>query len=127
MKRLIPYLIMIPFMIMASPAVAHEDGSSAMNTMAGIVMHLNHYPSDSEKQTLQQIIDDTHATAGERTLAGALQRMQHKVGGDDAEKLMSLKNNPQAEPAERELADILLGIAHHPSASDQKRLQQLMH
>jgi len=127
MKRLLPYLMIIPLTLMANSATAHEDSSPAISTMAGIVMHLNHYPSDSEKQALQEIIDDMHATAGERTLAGALKRMQHQVGGDDAEKLMALKNDAQASEAEREFADILLGITHHPSSNDEQRLQNLLH
>lgn len=125
MKKSISYLLVLPvlFGTMVSVAVA---GGSAIGTMAEIVMHLNHYPTDSEKKTLDRIVHDENATAGERVLAGALMRMQHQVGGDDARKLRELAADKNASNKEREFADILLGLAHQPSASDKERLKALL-
>lgn len=101
-------------------------GGSHIETMAGIVMKLNHYPSNVEKNTLAGITHDKNATAGEKELAGALMRMQHQLGGPDAEKLRALAADAHAGKGERVLAEILLGIAHHPSDSDKHRLQTLI-
>lgn len=124
MKKIIGSLLILPVLLWAVPPVALAGGS-AISTMAGIVMHLNHYPGNSEKNTLANIIQDDHATAGEKALAGALIRMQHSVQGSDTTALRSLASDKQASQGERELADILLGISHHPSSSDMQRLQAL--
>jgi len=124
MKKIIGFLLVLPVLLWAVAPMALAGGS-AISTMAGIVMHLNHYPGNSEKQALANITRDGHATAGEKTLAGALMRMQHSVQGNDATALQSLVSDKQASRDERELADILLGISHHPSSSDMRRLQSL--
>ena len=118
-------VLLLPLLLAALPAAANAGGD-AIRTMADIIMHLNHYPSDSEKQTLNGIIHDPKATAGEKTIAGALMRMRHSVGGDDAAALRALAADAKASAGERELADILLGIHHHPSAMDRQRLQKLI-
>jgi len=124
MRKTIGSLLVLPVLLWAVATVALAGGSS-ISTMAGIMMHLNHYPGSSEKQTLANIIRDDRATAGEKILAGALTRMRHSVQGNDATALRSLASDKQANQGERELADILLGISHHPSSSDMQRLQSL--
>jgi len=125
MRKIIGSLLVLPVLLWTAVPAA-EAGGSAISTIAGIVMHLNHYPGNSEKQTLANIARDDHATAGEKALAGALMRMQHSVQGSDAAALRDLASDQQASHGERELADILLGISHHPSASDTRRLQSLI-
>jgi hypothetical protein len=110
-------------LLMAAPAISAAE--SAVAEMATIVMHLKHYPSAREQESLAQIIADEQATAGEKMLAGALMRMQHRVGGEDMNTLRSLVSDSKAPQPERELADILLGIAHKPSGKDMKRLRLL--
>jgi len=124
MRKTIGSLLVLPVLLWAVAPVALA-GSSAISTMAGIMLHLNHYPGNSEKQTLANIIHDDHATDGEKTLAGALMRMQHSIKGTDAAALRALTSDKLASQGERELADILLGINHHPSSSDRQQLQSL--
>jgi len=125
MRKIIPVFLAVPllFMTMTGTAAAH---GSAISTMAEIVMHLNHYPSDSEKKELAAIVNSERASPGEKALAGALMRMQHQVGGNDAEKLRALANDGNASEQERTLAEVLLGIAHHPSAADKEKLKTLI-
>lgn len=125
MRKGFHYFLLVPAIVMAMGSVALA-ADSAISTMAGIVMHLNHYPSGSEKETLAGIVHDGHATAGEKTLAAALMNMKHSVGGSDARKLHNLISDDHASKQEKALADVLLGLAHHPSAADKERLQSLM-
>ena len=118
-------VLLLPLMFAALPAAA-VAGGDAIRTMAGIILHLEHYPTNAEKRTLDGILRDPSATAGEKTIAGALMRMQHSVGGEDASALRALAANAKAGAGERELASILLGIHHHPSAMDRKRLRKLI-
>jgi len=124
MRKMIGFLLVFPIFLWAAPiALAHD---SAINTMAVIVMHLNHYPGNNEKNALADIIHDDHASAGEKALAGVLMRMQHSVQGGDAATLRTLASDTHASHNERELANILLGISHHPSSSDKQRLQSMI-
>jgi len=125
MKKIIGSLLILPILLWVTVPVALA-GDSAISAMSEIVMHLQHYPSSSEKQVLANIAQNDHATAGEKVLAGALIRMQHAVQGADAAALRSLVADKEASHGERELADILLGINHKPSASDLKRLKLLL-
>jgi len=125
MKKIFASLWVFPVLLLAAmPAVqAHE---SALSTMAGMVMHLNHYPSADEKSMLAGIAADAHATAGEKLLAGALSRMQHQVGGTDTDALRALSADKHASKDERTLAGILLGISHHASGADKEQLKALL-
>jgi len=129
MRKTVYYLLLFPAIltVMSSTALAAD---SAISTMAAIVMHLDHYPSRSEIESLAGIAHDDHATSGEKTLAGALMHMRHshKVGDDeDTRKLQKLISDDHASKQEKVLADILLGLAHYASEEDKKRLQPLMH
>ncbi len=125
MKRILSLLFVLPVVLFATLQVATAQ-ESAISTMAGIVLHLNHYPSADEKKVLSGIAADTHATAGEKVLAGALARMQHSVGGADATALRALSADTHAGKNARVLADVLLGISHHPSDADKARLKSLL-
>jgi len=124
MKKILSYLILVPaLLLIAIPSVQAAD--SAISTMAGIVMHLNHYPDSSEMKTLADISRDRHMTTGEKELANALMHFHHRVTEGDAPLLRQLQGDAAASAQEKELAAILLGIAHHPSASDKQRLRAL--
>ncbi len=125
MKKISSYLLLAPALILitATSVQAHD---SNIRTLAGIIMHLNHYPSSSEQDVLSGIAAGHHATAGEKILASALKHMQHRVSGSDAEKLHQLQSDASASKQEQALASILLGINHHSSDSDKQKLKSLL-
>ncbi len=126
MKKTVVSLLVLPVLLAMIMTPAALANGTAIGTMAGIIMHLNHYPGSGERKVLDGIVNDKHATSGEKALAGALMRMQHRVGGADAARLRELISDKHASKAEQTLADILLGIAHHPSGSDRQRLKALI-
>ncbi|MCC6543137.1 MAG: hypothetical protein IT392_01380 [Nitrospirae bacterium] len=99
---------------------------SPMHTMAGILMHLNHSPSDADRKSLQQIISDNSTPAEERVLATAILNMNHKVGQDDKTKLSQIIDDTSVPANVREIAKILLNLNHKPTPDDKNKLQQLM-
>ena len=125
MKKLLSVLWLLPaLLLIAMPVAQASDGH--ISAMAGIVMHLNHYPDNNDQKVLAAIASDQHATAGEKILAAALQHMQHRVTDSDAGRLRQLLADASASRQEHSLATILLGIAHHPSASDKQQLKALL-
>ncbi len=109
-----------------SASAASTPPDSALNSIARIMIKLNHFPSDNEKAELKAIVNSDTATAGERTLASALMAMEHKVSGGDKAKLQALKDDDSANGIERDLADILMNMNHQPSSRDRDRLRQYL-
>jgi len=125
MKKILQYMLLVPALfLMTISSVQAAD--SDISTMAGIVMHLNHYPDSGEQEKLAGIVAESQASAGEKVLAKALGNMRHKVSDSDAGKLRRLQSDANASKQEKELAAILLGIVHHPSDSDKQRLKSLL-
>jgi type II secretory pathway pseudopilin PulG len=62
-------------------SIANAAESKAVQTMAGILMNLHHFPSDSDKQALVQITEDKSATADERTVDDPLSRIDVEAIG----------------------------------------------
>ncbi len=109
---------------LVQPAQASQD-SKAVKTMAGILLKLNHFPSDAEKKTLQGLIDDKATTAHERTLAHALMHLQHAATAEDKPKLAAIGKDAAAPASVRTLADILLRLNHMPNAADKEKLADI--
>lgn len=105
--------------------VANAAESKAVQTMAAILLHLQHFPSDADKQSLKQITDDKSATADERTVAQALIDVQHTVAAADRPKLEAIVNDGKAANSVKTLASILLNLKHMPSEGDKEKLKAL--
>jgi hypothetical protein len=107
-------------------SIANAAESKAVQTMAGILMNLHHFPSDSDKQALVQITKDKSATADERTVAQALMHVQHTVAAADKLNLEAIVNNDKAASSVKTLAGVILNLHHMASDSDKAKLQVLI-
>ena len=105
--------------------IGNAAESKAVQTMAGILANLHHFPSDSDKQALRQITEDKSATADERTVAQALMNVQHTVAAADKPNLEAIVNNDKAASSVRTLAEAVLNLHHMVSDSDKAKLQAL--
>lgn len=109
----------------AVASVANAAESKAVQTMAAILLHLQHFPSDADKQSLKQIAEDKSATQDERTVAQALMDVQHTVAAADKPKLEAIVGDARAASSVKTLASILLSLKHMPSESDKEKLKAL--
>ncbi|MFV2055849.1 MAG: hypothetical protein ACC707_05240 [Thiohalomonadales bacterium] len=100
-------------------------GDSDLKTMAQIMLKLNHYPSDAEKQTLKGIVSAS-SEAHHKTLASAMINLQHKANAADIPKLKSIVSDGKASQSEKDMANILLGLNHSPSDADKAKLKNIM-
>ncbi len=121
-KKFLMLPIVLGFMIFSSPSLM---AATAMQEMVGIMLGLQHYPSDSEKETLQKIANDSSVSENQRTIATALINMHHTVSDADKEKLENIANNNAAPEEERKVAGILANMHHHASAADKAELNKL--
>jgi predicted nucleotidyltransferase len=94
--------------------------------MAQIMLRLNHYPNDSEKQTLKEITLSSASSNYEKTVANAMINLQHQATAEDKQKLNSIMNDKSAPEDIRTLATIVHNVNHHPSDQDKEKLKKLM-
>lgn len=99
--------------------------SAAVREMAGVVMNLNHYPSDAQKTELKAIVANKGSTEQERVIAAAISNLEHKVAAGDAEKLKQVMNDMSAPAEVRDLAGIILKISHKPGKEDKRKLEMM--
>jgi hypothetical protein len=100
--------------------------SAAVKEMAGVMMHLQHYPSDAEKLKLQALVDDKNTTSDERVVATAILDLKHHAAPQDVAKLKMVMGDMSAAPEVRDLAGIVLNLSHEPSAMDKDKLGMMM-
>jgi hypothetical protein len=123
---------MLAAILFAVPLLAAQTGSgqrtgkpTAVQTMAGVLLRLNHFPTDAEKANLKMIVDDKIATEAERTVAQALINVQHKVAGADAPKLQAIVKDPAASESVKTLAAVILSLNHTPTDADKEKLKKI--
>jgi hypothetical protein len=109
--------------VAVTPLAAAE--TKAVQTMSGILMKLNHFPSDAEKKTLQAIVDDKTTTADERVVAQALINMKHKPAAEDQTKLEAVAKSKTASESVKTLATIVAGLNPTPSEADKEKIKKL--
>ncbi len=122
-RFLLVLLSVVGLMLGAQSALA---ASSAVREMAGIVMHLEHYPSDAEKARLKAIAADKDSTGQERVIATAIANLKHQVAAGDVDKLKKVAGDMSAPAEVRDLAGIVLNISHMPSSADKSKLEVMM-
>lgn len=116
-------LIVIASVTFGSQAMA---GGETIGKMAEIMMNLNHFPSDSEKQTLREITLNSASSEQEKTIAQAMINLQHAATAEDKKKLSKIVSDDSAPQEVRTLAQIVRDLNHQPSAEDKKKLEDLM-
>jgi len=118
--------ILSAFLLLGFAASSANAGEGkAVQTMAGILSKLQHFPTDAEKQTLKQIAEDKSVTADERTVARALMNVQHTVAAADKPKLEAMVKDEKTSSSVKTLASVILNLKHMPSASEKAKLQAL--
>jgi hypothetical protein len=121
LRSLIPAAVLVVSLFVV-PAAAQ---SKAVPQMAGILMNLNHFPSDAEKATLKTIAADKMTTAHEKTVAEVLLVLQHTPSAADKARLEAIVKDTAAPEGVRTLAGVLASLNHTASAADKERLKKL--
>ena len=105
-------------------SVSQAFGASATTcTLAEIMTTLEHYPNDSQKQQLAEIIESDDSSEAEIAVATAISNFEHQVAEDDQAKLNSIIEDDSTPDELRQVATILLGAQHHPSEADIEKLE----
>lgn len=113
-----------------TPAPASADTSAPtldttnIETMAGIVMNMNHFPDDAEKKELSSIASNAKSDA-EKTIATAILNIKHAPSPADKAKLELIAADPNAAAPVRDLASIIADFNHQVTEADIARLKHI--
>ena len=110
-KPVLPVLLTIVASAYPIAAMAADN----VATMAGIMLSLQHFPSDADKAALAAIVAGD-ASAAEKTVANAIAGIQHKVSADDKAALDAIAADENQNDGVRRLAAIVAGVNHVPDA-----------
>jgi hypothetical protein len=120
--RIATTVAFVVFLIVGQPAGADE---SAAPTLAGILLTMQHFPSDEQKATLEGIAADEQADKDLRIIAGAVSNVEHQVPDDERAALQAIVDDPSASAAAKTLASAALRFKHQLAPEDKSALQAL--
>ena len=127
-RRLLILAFVVCFALAQTVALAGgSHGHSQVSKMAKVLIHLNHFPSGSEKNMLSKIANDSSVSQHERTIATAMINLHHKASSADKKRLSAIISDSNAPQSVRDLARIVHDLNHKPSGSDKKTLQAMIH
>lgn len=121
--RLVVLAVVLSFAAVTTVTNAAE--SKAVQTMAAVLLRLQHFPNPADKQSLKQITEDKSATHDERIVAQALMDVRHTVAPADKPKLEAIVSDDKAASSVKTLASVILNLKHRPSDSDKEKLKAL--
>lgn len=107
--RIIATVAFLVFLVSGQPARAVE---SAVPTLAGILLTMQHFPSADQKATLEGIAADEQVNKDLRIIAGAIGNIQHQVPDEERAVLQAIVDDPSASGDAKTLASAALGFNH---------------
>lgn len=122
MLKIMLFAVVFTTVLFAQTALAEDS----IKTMAQIMINLNHFPSDSDKEVLRKITLDSATSQNEKTLASAMINLQHAASDADKQKLSAIIKDRAASENERNLAEIIYNLNHKPSSADKEQLKKMM-
>lgn len=123
------YVFVVLGSLLFCSSTVHAESSWMDNPLKRIVeitQHLNHFPGDSEKQELMQIMNAEGVNDELRIIAHALHNIQHSVNKVDQQELSRIANDTKVLESVRSLAKIIANLNHQPSESDKQVLSKLL-
>ncbi len=122
MRRLLSTLALALVVVAAVPAIADDSPAS---TLAGILIDMNHFPSEAQKEQLTAISDDADASANLRSIASAIAGIEHTPSAEAQAELNGILISEAASPEEKTLAGAVLRFQHALSVEDRAALEDL--
>jgi hypothetical protein len=104
--------------------LAVADDASAAKEIAGILVAMNHFPSDADKAKLMSIAHDQSLDAAVRNMATTVANISHAANADGKAGMASIVASGAADSV-KALAGAIAGFNHMASADDKAKLTQL--
>lgn len=119
----VPQAVLLTLLLAAGgPALAADSPAASL---AGVLVNMNHFPSDADKATLHGIASDESVDEDLRAIAQAIAGIQHTPQPTDQARLNGILSDESASPAEKTLAGAVLRFEHKVSVEDKAALEAL--
>lgn len=119
-------IVMLLGGLLSTSALAQNANRDALQTIAGIVASLNHYPSDADKAALAEISGNSSLADGVRAMADTVANISHSASDEGKQAMAAIQANDQAPDYAKELAGIIAGISHVASDDAKATLANLI-
>ncbi|MCH8264819.1 MAG: hypothetical protein IIC10_05415 [Proteobacteria bacterium] len=107
-------------------AMAQNDANGlAVKQIADIVVGLNHFPSDADMATLDEIIANGELAQGVRDMADTVANIEHSANEEGRGAMEAIQANSQAPDRAKVLAGIIANFSHGASDDSKAQLAQL--
>ena len=126
MPRQLRLVSLLVLLVTLGAAPLSAQATKPVQAMANVLMTMDHFPTDAQKQSLKQLADDKATTAQERVLLQALLNVQHTVSTADKPKVEALLKDPAATDAVKTIAAILGKLNHQATDADKAALKKLL-
>jgi hypothetical protein len=120
------FILVTAFGLFSQFAMAQGDSNeAALKLIADIVVGLNHFPSDDDLETLDQIIANSGLAQGVRGMANAVASIEHTANEEGRGAMEAIQNNAQVPERAKTLAGIIENFSHNASDDDKAQLTRL--
>ena len=103
----------------------NQAAVGALREIVGIVVSINHFPSDADKAALGDISNNDSLPQGIRMIAGAVSSINHSPSDEGKQMMAQLQASARAPDQVKSLAKIIADFNHMPSEEDKTTLTQL--
>lgn len=120
-KKLIAAVLICAF----APFV-YADNDQATEVIAGVLMSLNHFPSDDDKMALQALVDDDGVGPAFKAVANAVMGIEHSASEDGKAAMAQVLEAEDADPRAKSLAQVVMDLNHGASDEAKAAVQALL-
>jgi hypothetical protein len=122
MRRVLSSCAFALLIAAAGPAIADD---SQVSTLANILLEMNHFPNEAQKEQLAALSDDPDVSENLRAIASATAGIEHTPSAEAQATLNGILASEAASPAEKTLAGAVLRFRHELSVEDRAALEDL--
>ncbi|MEX0963563.1 MAG: hypothetical protein WDZ52_05915 [Pseudohongiellaceae bacterium] len=104
----------------------YADNADAQKVIAGVLVNLNHFPSDADKAALMAVAEDSSVGRGYRALAGVVSAISHSATAEGKEVTSQILASNEAPADLKTLATIVANLSHTASAEAKATLTAML-
>ncbi|MFK7863762.1 MAG: hypothetical protein AB8B95_05985 [Pseudohongiellaceae bacterium] len=118
-------LLTASMLILANGAFAQSTAdTSALSEIATIVAGINHFPSDGDMTTLEEIIGNSDVSQNVRIIADTVINIEHSANEEGKGAMESIQASSQASAEMKVLAEVIANLSHMASPDAKEQLAQ---
>jgi hypothetical protein len=101
-----------------------EGDTKALKQIADIVAGLNHFPSDVDMTTLEEIMSSADISQTVLIMADTVANIEHAANEEGKGAMAAIQANAQASESAKVLAEVIEQLSHTASADAKNMLAQ---